>query len=189
MSELVPRQLMQQFVEDHGKDPSKWPQELQDLMNPNIQARQLSAPISGQIEKFLNTEFAYTWAKDVCGATPDHSRVEELRYDGWDYATTDDVVMCTEDTVKGRNKERKSADGKGFSNEIRSGDRRLMKVPIMRRREQRKAQNLKAMQMAYPQPFGGDGRPMTLEQFTPGMNTKFATEAEISAIKQNSAHQ
>lgn len=179
-TELIPRQMLQQFFEDHGKDVSKWPSELQDLMNPNIEARQLNPPLSGSIEKRLNREFEYFWAKDVCGQTPDHSRVEELRYMGWQYATTKDVKMCSADTIKG-------ADKDGFSDEIRSGDRRLMKIPMQRWKEMRKAQNLAAFQMAYPQPFGGDGRPMTLDQLTPGMNTYFADQEKIDKVKQASA--
>lgn len=171
---------MKQFVEEHGRDISKWPMELQDLLNPTIEARQLNPPLSGSIEKRLNKEFEYFWAKDVCGQTPDHSRVEDLRYMGWDYATTADVKMCSDDTVRGKNKE-------GFSNEIRSGDRRLMKIPMQRWREMRKAQNMTAMQMAYPQPFDTAGRPMTLEDFTPGINTYFADQAQVDRIKQNSA--
>jgi hypothetical protein len=73
--------------------------------------------------------------------------------------------MCSEDTVVGRNDKVKSKDGKGFSNEIRSGDRRLMKLPMRKWREGRKAQLLAAYQLSYPQPFDKNGQPMTSNNF------------------------
>src|SRR5580698_5579010 len=88
-------------------------EELQDLLNPSISARQLSPPLSGQIKKRLNRECEYYWARDRNGQDPDHSRVEQLRYTGFEYASTKDVEMCSEDTLKGR-------DEKGFTDEIRS---------------------------------------------------------------------
>jgi len=92
--------------------------ELKDLLNPSISARQMSPPISGTIKKRLNREYEYFWARDRNGQDADHSRVEQLRGDGWEYATTKDVQMTTEDTVKGRDKE-------GFSNETASRILRL----------------------------------------------------------------
>jgi hypothetical protein len=173
---VLPPKLVQQLFEEHGKNTASWPTELQDLVNPSIQARQLNAPLSGQIEKRLNREYEYFWAKDICGQNPDHSRVEELRYTGFEYATTDDVRMCSEDTVKGRDKN-------NFSNEIRSGDRRLMKIPMQKWREMRKAQNINAIQMAYPQGFGADGGPMTAANLTPGMKTYLGSEADVDAMR------
>ena len=38
--QTVPRKLMEQLVEDHGKNTATWPSELQDLVNPSIEARQ-----------------------------------------------------------------------------------------------------------------------------------------------------
>lgn len=145
-------------------------EELQDLLNPSIQARQMSPPISGQIKKRLNRECQYFWARDRAGQEPDHSRVEQLRADGWEYATTKDVQMCTEDTVKGKDKE-------GFSDEIRSGDRRLMKIPMLRWKEMRKAQNLQAISQTYPQTRGVDSTPMGVGSTLPGVRTYLSDES------------
>src|SRR6266404_3040089 len=153
---VVPPKVMEQIYTDHGKDYSKWNQELQDLFDPTISARQLNPPVSGLIANRKNTSMHYHWAKDVCGGTPDHTRVEEMRSIGWEFANTDDVEMTNDFTVKNR-------DRKNFSNEIRNGDLRLMKIPVQRWREKRKAENVSAYQMAYPQAFGATGRPMRTE--------------------------
>ena len=168
----VPRKLMEQLVEDHGKNTAAWPSEVQDLVNPSIEARQMYAPITGQIEKRLNKEYEYFWAKDICGQNPDHTRVGQLRYNGWDFATTKDVKMCNEFTVKGER-------------EIRNGDLVLMKIPIMKWREMRKAQNLQAIQMAYPQAYGFDGSPMSTANLTPGMKTSMLGDADIADMQKN----
>ena len=186
----IPRKLMQQLLEEHGKNPQEWNQELQDLINPTIEARDISAPMSGRIDKIINTDYHYHWAFDRCGASPDHDRVESLRYAGWEFASTDDVMMCAESTIVGRSNNKKSRDGKGFSEEIRSGDRRLMKLAIGKWRSLRKAQNLAAYQMAYPQPFDMKGKAMSAEDLIPGMKTRMLDAAEISeahtqAVRQN----
>jgi hypothetical protein len=144
-------------------------EELQDLLNPSIVARQMSPPISGQIRKRLNRECEYFWARDRNGQDADHSRVEQLRADGWEYATTKDVQMATEDTVKGKDKD-------GFSNEISSGDRSLMKIPMMRWKEMRKAQNLQSIQQTYPQ-GRGEGTPMGVGNTLPGVRTYISDES------------
>jgi len=173
----IPRKVQEQIIESHGTDTTKWNQELRDLFDPTISARQLNPPMSGQILKVKDQGFHFHWAKDVCGANPDHSRVEELRFMGYDYATTDDVDMCSEDTVKNRN-------GKGFSNEIRSGDRRLMKLPMQKYREMRKAQNLTAYQMAYPQAFGGDVSPLSTEVLNGrATGTRLMDAAETESVR------
>lgn len=149
-------------------------EELKDLLNPSISAQQLSPPLTGQIKKRLNRENEYYWARDRNGQDPDHSRVEELRYMGFEFATTKDVEMCSQDTVKG-------ADKDGYSNEIRSGDRRLMKVPMRLWREMRKAQNLRAIQQTYP--VGrGDGTPMGVGNTLPGVKT-YMSEESVESIR------
>jgi hypothetical protein len=149
--------------------------ELKDLLNPSISARQMSPPISGTIKKRLNREYEYFWARDRNGQDANHERVEQLRGDGWEYATTKDVQMSTEDTVKGRDKE-------GFSNEIRSGDRRLMKIPIMRWREMRKAQLLEAIGQTHPVGRGGEGSPMGVGNTLPGVRT-YLSEETVEQIR------
>jgi hypothetical protein len=186
----IPKKLMQQLLEEHGRNPQEWNQELQDLINPTIEARDIAPPLSGRIEKILNTDYHYHWAFDRCGSTPDHDRVESLRYAGWEFASTDDVRMCAESTVIGRKQGRPSKDGKGFSEEIRSGDRRLMKLAMGKWRSLRKAQNIAAYQMAYPQPFDAKGKAMTAENLIPGMPTRMLepkeiTEAHEQALRQN----
>jgi len=176
---------MQQLVEEHGKNTNLWPSELQDLINPSIQARAVQAPQNGKIAKRLTSEFEFFWAKDVCGQVPDHSRVEGLRFDGWEFATTDDVKMANEFVVKGRNKSVKSKDGHpdGFSNEIRNGDLRLMKIPILNWREIRKSQNLAALQTAYPRAYDNVGGPMSTSNMTPGMKSSFVDNDRVAEME------
>lgn len=171
----IPKPIVKQVLEDHGQNPSMWPEELQDLMNPSVAARTLSPPISGQIQKRMNRECEYYWAYDRCGQNPNHERVEQLRYMGFEYATTRDVQMYVEDTVKGRDKD-------GFSDEIRSGDRRLMKCPKQLWREFRKSQNLRAISQTYPQGRGDDGTPMSLGNLTPGMRT-YVSDEPVESIR------
>jgi hypothetical protein len=179
--------LMKLLVEEHGKNVNAWPSELQDLINPSIKARPVGTPENGKIVKRLNLEFEYFWAKDVCGQTPDHSRVEGLRYAGWEYATTDDVVMANDFVVKGRDKSKKTKDGgEGFANEIRNGDLRLMKCPMEVWRGIRKGHNMAAMQLAYPQAYSSDGKPMTAATLTPGMHTSFVDDATIEEMRRGS---
>lgn len=154
---VVPPKVIEQLYSDHGKDYRGWNQELQDLFDPTISARQMNPPLSGKIDVRKNTHFQYRWAKDVCGSNPDHTRVEELRAVGWEFADTNDVKMANDFTVRNRRK------GDNFSNEIRNGDLRLMKIPMQRWREMRKSENVAAYQMAYPQAFGTTGRKMSTE--------------------------
>ena len=177
----LPKALQRELIETHGKNLDAWPEELRDLLDSSITARSISPPISGRVSEILNADYHYHWAEDRNGATPFHDRVEGLKYAGWDFATTDDVRMATEDTVMGRDEKRKSKDGKGFSNEIRSGDRRLMKIPMRKWRESRKAQNLAAFQLAYPQPFGMDGKPMSAQNLIPGMRSEELDPAAITS--------
>ena len=170
---VIPPKVLQQIREDHGKDPSKWPEELRDIFDTSIVARPLSAPLSGRIKIRKNTNFHYHYAKDVCGSTPNHERVEELRAIGWDYATTEDVEMFNDFSVKNRNKS-------GFSNEIRNGDMRLMKCPMTLWRQKRKAENVSAYQMAYPQAFGTTGMAMRAEDLAPGLKTEMVTGQELN---------
>lgn len=177
----LPKALQRQLIEDHGRDINAWPEELRDLIDSSITARNISPPISGKVETILNTDYHYHWAEDRDGANPFHERVQGLKWAGWDFATTDDVKMATDDTVMGRDEKRKSKDGKGFSNEIRSGDRRLMKIPMKKWRESRKAQNIAAYQLAYPQPFTMDGKPMLGQNLIPGFNSEMMDPAAITS--------
>jgi len=161
-----------QLIGPDGIPPTAMNDELRDLMNPSISARPLHLPESGRIKTVLNSEFVYYLAFDRCGSNPKHERVEQLRAAGWDYATTKDVEMFSADNVKGRGKD-------GFSNEIRSGDRRLMKIPKWRWQEIRKAQNLAALQQINPtRPNAG---PMALGNMTPGMAHHYADDAAVRA--------
>jgi hypothetical protein len=170
---VVPPKVMEQIYEDHGKNFANWNQELQDLFDPTISARQLNPPLSGLIKNRKNTSMHYHWAKDVCGGTPDHTRVEEMRSIGWEFADTNDVDMANDFTVRNRRK------GDQFSNEIRNGDLRLMKIDLKRWREKRKSENVSAYQMAYPQAFGATGRPMSsADGIAPGLRNTLVTNAD-----------
>ena len=159
----VPPNVIKQITGQDGIHPSQWNDELKDLLNPSISARPLHLPQSTRIKETKNKEFHYHWAFDRCGATPNHDRVERLRGAGWDYATTADVEMFSADTVKQKN-------------EIRIGDLRLMKIPLMRWREIRKAQNLAALEQINPRRRNNSG-PMTFENMSPEIRT-YDSDAE-----------
>jgi hypothetical protein len=154
----IPPNVVKQVLATDGSGipPSQWSEELRDLFNPSISARPLHLPESGRIKTVKNKEFVYYLAFDRCGSDARHERVEQLRAAGWDYATTDDVEMFSADNVKQKN-------------EIRSGDRRLMKIPMQRWKEIRKAQNLAALDMINPR--RQDRGPMGVANMTPGMAT------------------
>ena len=169
--------MLQRLMEEHGSDPEKWNEELQALVNPSIQAKPSHLPMSGNIKQLKDTTLQPYWAFDRCGADPKHDRVEQLRSDGWRFATTNDVEMMSEDTVKGRNKD-------GFSDEIRSGDRRLMVIPKRRWLEIRKAQLQQAMALANPRggAFTDDRRVMGVNNMVPGVRTEISDES-VDAIR------
>jgi hypothetical protein len=153
-----------QLMGPDGIPPSAMNDELRDLMNPSISARPLHLPESGRIKTVKNNQFVYFLAFDRCGSNARHERVEQLRAAGWDYATTEDVEMFSADNVKQKN-------------EIRSGDRRLMKIPKQRWQEIRKAQNLAALQQINPtRPNSG---PMALGNMTPGLANYYGDDATI----------
>ena len=160
----VPRAVVKEITGLDGIPPSQWSDELRDLFNPSISARPLHLPESGRIKTVKNKEFVYFLAFDRNGSNARHERVEQLRAAGWEYATTDDVEMYSADNVKQKN-------------EIRSGDRRLMKIPRMRWQEIRKAQNLAALDQINPR--RANSGPMSIESMTPGMQHYTADDAAI----------
>lgn len=162
----IPPNVVKQVIADHGNMPSQWNDELQDLLSPSISARPLHLPESTRIKEKKNKEFHYHWAFDRCGSDPRHERVERLRGAGWDYATTADVEMFSGDTIKNKN-------------EIRIGDLRLMKIPLMRWREIRKAQNLAALEQINPRRQSTG--PMSLESMSPGMKHYMGDDEAIRA--------
>ncbi|HEX4503161.1 MAG TPA: hypothetical protein VH187_18665 [Scandinavium sp.] len=168
----IPKKVMDNLVEQFGNNP--WPEEFKDLVNPTIEANATAPPMSGRME-FINTEYHYHWAgPDRDGQSPVHERVEELRSGGWEYATTKDVRLFSQDCIRGKNKE-------GFSDELRSGDRRLMKCPMKMWKSIRKGQNIAALQMAYPQALG-EGSPMT-SALNNGTRTYLGSETDIAELQ------
>jgi|ERR1700685_537674 len=168
MSEQDPQIALSisQLIGPDGIPPSAMNDELRDLMNPSITARPLHLPESGRIKTILNNEFVYYLAFDRCGSNARHDRVEQLRAAGWQFATTKDVEMFSKDNVKS-------------PMEIRSGDRRLMKIPKQRWQEIRKAQNLAALEQINPRrPNSGA---MGLGNMTPSMPYAFAEDATVRA--------
>jgi hypothetical protein len=176
---VVPSKLREQLIEDHGKNPNAWPEELRDLIDPSISVESVSPPMSGKIEKFIDTTYHYHWAgPDRDGQSPTHERVESLRYAGWEFATSRDVQMCSKNCLVG-------ADDTGFTEEIRSGDRRLMKLPMAKWRSLRKAQNMAAIQMAYPQQ-NAEGHPMTSAMSNLQARTYIGEEVDVEALRARS---
>jgi len=185
MSDQLPRSFVQQF---RDAAPSYQPgqnEEVDALFNPSISAKPLHVPLAGQILKRLNNEMEYFWAFDRNGQSPYHERVERLRSVGFDYATTDDVRMAVESTVQGKVKV-KTAEGrdKDFSNEIRNGDLRLMKVAKRRWLEIRKSHQLQAIMMTHPQGkvMGEDRTIMGVRDLVPGVQTRLSDES-VEAIR------
>lgn len=174
----LPSTFVKQIIGQDGIPQSQWNDELRDLMNPSIEARPLHIPESGRIKTVKNKEYHYFLAFDRCGSDPRHERVESLRGAGWEYATTDDVEMHSAENVKQKN-------------EIRSGDRRLMKIPLLRWREIRKAQNMAAIEMINPR--GRSGRnPMGLHNMTPGIPSTVVedfADLRSKAVESNAAEE
>ena len=160
----VPLNVVKQIMGPDGIHPSQWSEELRDLFNPSISARPLHLPESGRIKTVKNKEYVYFLAFDRNGSNARHERVEQLRAAGWEYATTDDVEMFSADNVKQKN-------------EIRSGDRRLMKIPMQRWREIRKSQNLAALDQINPR--RANSGPMSVESMTPGMAHYMADDESV----------
>jgi hypothetical protein len=171
---VIPAKLLNQLREELGPNPDQWPQELRDIFDTSIVARALNAPISGLIRTKKNTSMHYHWAKDLGGINANHERVEELRALGWEYATTEDVEMFNDFTVKNRRNNKPD----GFSNEIRNGDLRMMKIPMVLWRQKRKFEVVSAFQMAYPQAYGVTGKPMSAENLVPGLKNYMITDAQ-----------
>jgi len=169
--------VLEGIIADHGKDAKKWPQALQDLFDPTVPALSLAPPQAGRVKTHKNPNVHCHWAKDLCGEHADHSRVEGLKAVGWDFATTADVDMANEFVVKNRN-------GKGFSNEIRNGDLRLMKVPMMLWRQHEKAHLINSYQMTYPQAYGVTGKAMKAQDVAPGLRNEIITDPdELAAFE------
>jgi hypothetical protein len=180
-SQIPPAAFSRQFSEANPNYRPGQNEETDALFNPSITARPLHVPIAGQIAKRLNSEMEFYWAFDRNGTSPNHERVERLRAAGFDYATTDDVQMAVEDTIKGRR------DGKrdGYSNEIRNGDLRLMKVSKRRWLEIRKNQQLSAILMMNPRgkAMGEDGSVMSVSSMIPGVRTEITSDATVEELK------
>jgi hypothetical protein len=152
----IPPNVIKQITGPDGIPESQRNEELRDLLSPSIEARPLHLPESGRIRTVHSKQYVYYLAFDRCGTNPNHDRVEQLRGQGFEYATTDDVEMYSAADVKTKN-------------EIRSGDRRLMKCPVQRWKEIRKAQNLAALEMINPR--RASRGPMGVATNTPGMRT------------------
>lgn len=127
--------FVKQVLEDQR--PENFNEETAALFNASIVAKPMNTPQSGQIAKQLNKEMHYHWIRDRAGVNPNHERVEKLRYEGWEFATTKDVEMCVASTVLGEA-------------EIRNGDLILMKLPLERWLQIRKAQQMEAISQFSP---------------------------------------
>jgi hypothetical protein len=174
MAGELPNAFVQQFREAAPSYRQGQNEETDALFNPSITARPLHVPMAGQIAERLNREMEYFWAFDRVGQNPYHERVERLRAVGFDFATTDDVRMAVDSVVKGKVKK----GDKDFSNEIRNGDLRLMKVPKRRWLEIRKSQQLQAIMMMNPRGkvMGDNGTVMGVQGLIPGVRTTVSDE-------------
>jgi hypothetical protein len=168
----VPKRILKDIAENAPHE-SKWSDDLQILLNPSIEAKPAHMPLSGQIKLRKNKDFEYFWAFDRNGNNPSHERVDGLRHIGFQYATTDDVEMMMPSTVLDKN-------------EIRNGDRRLMKVNRQRWAEIRKSQMMDAIRLTSPREHGfvdPNRAVMRTESLTPGIKTMLTDDAVVSDLK------
>jgi hypothetical protein len=165
----VPDAVARQVLEEQPNRAS-WNPELEALFNPNIVARPLHLPISGQIKERKKRDVEFFWALDRCGDKPFHERVEQLKAVGFEPATTEDVIMWSQDNVKG-------------PNEIRSGDRLLMKVNKTVWLSVRKQQVIDALNMSYPTARAGDGKPMNAQNLVPGVKSEVVGDENIDKFR------
>jgi hypothetical protein len=170
----VPKRIIKELAESSPHE-SKWSDDLKILLNPSVESKPLHLPMSGQIKLRKNKDFEYFWALDKGGDKPYHERVDQLRAVGFQYATTDDVEMMIQDTVKEKN-------------EIRNGDRRLMKVAKQRWAEIRKSQMMDAIRLTSPKEGWRDENRnvMRTENLTPGIRTMLTDDAVVADLKNKS---
>lgn len=158
----IPKSFVNDFIEAHPTYRPGRDEVVDALFNPSIEAKPMYAPTALRIKEKKNTEVRYKWAFDRNGQNPNHTRVEQLRSDGWDFATTDDVVMSVESTVLG-------------PTEIRNGDLRLMKIPVKRFLEIEKSRLIQAIHMTRPQRMTSrDGEQVMSTSMVPGVKSEIA---------------
>jgi hypothetical protein len=163
----LPPSFVRNFLEANPGYRTGMNEEADALFNPSISAKPLHVPIAMRIKNVLNSDVWFYWAFDRCGQHPYHTRCEQLRAAGFEYASTKDAEMFVDDVVKGKNQE-------GFSNEIRNGDNRLMKVKKSRWMEIRKSHLIQAIMMANPRgkTMGDDGTIMGINAMIPKVKTE-----------------
>lgn len=174
----VPNAFRKNYLESNPSYRPGQNEEADALLNPSISAKPLHVPMAGQIAKRLNTEVEFFWAFDRNGQSPFHTRVEQLRAVGFEYATTKDAEMAVADTVQSET-------------EIRNGDRRLMKVSKRRWLEIRKSQQLASILAMNPKGKvqGEDGTVMGTANLIPGIKTTVQDEAPPDVLARSVAEQ
>ena len=90
----IPRSSWEQF-KDVQHTPDKYSPELAALLDPNVVARRVSLPLSGQIE-IINREYVYYWARRIQGKSADHNNYRQLKMRGYTNATC--KPDCKDDT-------------------------------------------------------------------------------------------
>lgn len=163
----VPESVLKQVYENFGSNQANWPEDLKALLSPSIIARPLHMPSMMAIKLRKNTDYEYFAARDKEGANPNHERVGQLRGMGFDYATTDDVEMENESSVKSKS-------------EIRSGDLVLMKVPRSIWYGIRKQQQLDAIRLTKR---ADPARSVLMSTaHVPGVRSELAGEQDLASI-------
>lgn len=170
MSELntasIPKGLLDQLREANPNVQS-WSEEARALLNPSISARPMHLPQAGAIKRIINKDYKYKMVRDKLGQNPNHERVEQLKAEGWEFATTKDVEMASQATVKSEN-------------EIRNGDLILMKVPMKRYLEIEKDRLERSVGMAYG--TREDGPVMSNAQ-VPGIRSTMTGDESVDGIR------
>jgi hypothetical protein len=162
----IPKSLLDQLRESNPNVQS-WSEEARALLNPSIAARPMHLPQAGAIKRILNKEYKYKMARDLNGQNPNHDRVEQLKAEGWEMATTKDVEMASQATVKSEN-------------EIRNGDTVLMKIPMKRYLEIEKDRLERSISMAYGTREDG---PVMSNARVPGIRSTITGEDSIDEIR------
>lgn len=168
----IPKSFVRDFIEANPSYRTGRDEVVDALFNPSIEAKPQYAPTSLRIKEVKNREVRYKWAFDRNGQNPNHTRVEQLRSDGWDYATTGDVVMAVESTVLGET-------------EIRNGDLRLMKIPVRRYLEIEKSRLMQAIHMTRPQRMTNrEGENVMSTNMVPGVRSEIAdvNDPQVASI-------
>ena len=177
VDQQVPKRVLREINENQPHREA-WSEDLEILLDPKIQARPLALPGLGAI-KIRNTDMSYYYCRLSNGSRPDTARYMQLRTMGFENATpwnekdkTGDVEVLV---------------GEANKDEIRSGDRILLKCPKMIFAAYKKQHMLDSLRSTAQRGVSkqGDGneegrRMMTSATNLTGVSTYIPSEGELA---------